>query len=243
MATFPTIPAPPAVPTPGQTRPVFTAAAYSTLSYFSSLYTALNSWVSALSVATAEMNIIESQAESAKSAAMHSALQSSGYADSASASNYDATTAKNLALTYKDAAATSATNATTKATEAASSAATAVNAAGNNIRGVAPERAPSNAMLGTAAYLDQTWLRATTTWDAASVANTAQVSTTVAVPGAEIGDKVLPSASIALSGLSLRGEVTAAAVVTLYLLNVTGAAVDLASATYYISVLKRTPAR
>lgn len=65
----------------------------------------------------------------------------------------------------------------------------------------------------------------------------------MAVPGAEIGDKVFPSASIALSGLHLRGEVTATDVVTLYLSNLTGASVDLASATYYVAVLKRTPAR
>lgn len=109
--------------------------------------------------------------------------------------------------------------------------------------GIDPIDLPRNSDLGTAAYLDQTWLYASATWDAGSVATAAQTSTTVAVPGAEIGDKVMPSASIALSGLNLRGEVTATDVVTIYLSNVTGSSVDLASATYYISVLKRTPAR
>lgn len=109
--------------------------------------------------------------------------------------------------------------------------------------GIDPIDLPRNSDLGTAAYLDQTWLYASTTWDAGSCANASQVSTTVAVPGAEIGDKVMPSASIALSGLSLRGEVTATDVVTLYLVNLTGSSVDLASATYYVAVLKLTPAR
>lgn len=109
--------------------------------------------------------------------------------------------------------------------------------------GIDPDKIVTNNILGTAAYLDQTWLYASAVWDAPSCSNAAQVSTTVAVPGAEIGDMVMPSASIVLSGLNLRGEVTATGVVTLYLSNLTGYAVDLASATYHVAVLKRIPAR
>lgn len=109
--------------------------------------------------------------------------------------------------------------------------------------GIAPDQVPTNAMLGTNAYLDQTWLYAATTWDAPSVANGAQTSTPMAVPGAGVGDYVMVSCGTALSGLRLWGEVTAQDIVTLYLFNATGSAVDLASATYYVAVLKRTPAR
>jgi hypothetical protein len=41
---------------------------------------------------------------------------------------------------------------------AAASAVAAQSAAGNNVRGIDADMAPSNAMLGTAAYLDQTWI-------------------------------------------------------------------------------------
>lgn len=127
---------------------------------------------------------------------------------------------------------------TAKAMTAAGTAAAILAATGSD-----PGDIPKIEILGTAAYLDQTWLYASATWEAGSCANAAQVSTTVAAPGAAIGDKVFPSAAIALSGLNLRGEVTAADVVTLYLSNLTGAAINLASATYYIAVLKRIPTR
>lgn len=83
-------------------------------------------------------------------------------------------------------------------------------------------------------------INASTTWNPASCANGAQVSTTVTVAGAVLGDVVLrTSANIALGGLRLWGEVTAADTVTLYLSNATGAAVDLGSGTFYVRVQKR----
>lgn len=103
--------------------------------------------------------------------------------------------------------------------------------------------APSNSDLGTAARLDQSWLEASTTWDAPSIAQAAQASTTVTVPGAEIGDYVLLAASATTSGLDLRGQVTAQDVVTIYLRNLTGSAVDLGSLTYYVRVMARLPRR
>lgn len=133
--------------------------------------------------------------------------------------------------------------ATLKAAEAAASAALAQYYAGNNVRGLDTTQAPSNAMLGTGAYLDQTWIYASTTWDAPSVANGAQTLTVVTVPGADIGDKLLLSASIGLGGLDLHGDITAQDTVKLYLSNLTGASVDLPSATYYITILKQMPRR
>ena len=97
--------------------------------------------------------------------------------------------------------------------------------------------------LGTAAFIDLTFLHASATWDAGSCVNAAQISTTVSVPGATIDDFVQASCSISLAGLNLRAVVTAANVVTLYLSNLTGAAVDLASATYYVRVTKRLAVR
>lgn len=208
----------------------FAARAYAFLNWiYTTFVSEVNDMIEAYNSAS---EIIDSMTTTSTSAAAMATTKAS-----------EASASATTATTKASEASTSATTASTKATEAAASAARAEDAAGNNVRGLDSEMAPSNAMLGTAAYLDQTWLYASATWDADSVATAAQTSTTVAVPGAEIGDKVFPSASIALSGLNLRGEVTAIDVVTLYLSNVTGSSVDLASATYYISVLKRTPAR
>lgn len=133
--------------------------------------------------------------------------------------------------------------ATNKAAEAEASADRAEYAAGNNIRGIGAEQAPSGADLGTAARQDMTFWEAAATWDAPDIANGAQASTTVAVPGAEIGDYVMVSASSTTSGLALRGQVTAQDVVTIYLSNTTGAAVNLGSLTYYVRVMARLPRR
>lgn len=98
--------------------------------------------------------------------------------------------------------------------------------------------------LGTASVLDISLLGPkAVTWDAPSCAAGAQVSTTAAIPGAEMGDRVYVTCGTALAGLMLRGEVTAQDVVTMYLYNPTGSAVDLASATYYVTVWQLTPGR
>ncbi|WP_029458267.1 hypothetical protein [Solidesulfovibrio alcoholivorans] len=143
------------------------------------------------------------------------------------------------ALASKTAAAASQVAAASSQVAAAASAALAA----SYVAGTDPDQLVRAGDLGTAAWVDQTWLYAATTWNAPSVASGAQTSTTVAVPGADVGDYALVSCGTALSGLGLRGEVTAQDVVTLYLSNVTGTAVDLASATYYVAVLKRIAAR
>ena len=79
----------------------------------------------------------------------------------------------------------------------------------------------------------------TQVWDPPSLATSGeQTSTTVAVPGAAIGDFVDVTFSIALQGLRLWGEVTAANVVTVYLSNLTGAPVNLGSGTLNVLVAK-----
>lgn len=140
------------------------------------------------------------------------------------------------AATQKTAAAGYAGNASSEA-DRAKALADSINAGTN------PDQLVRVRDLGTNAWLDNTWLYASATWDVASVANGAQTSTTVAIPGAGIGDYVLASCGTALSGLALRGEVTAQDVVTLYLFNSTGSAVDLASATYNVAVLKHVSTR
>lgn len=98
----------------------------------------------------------------------------------------------------------------------------------------------ANITFATKAEVFGGFLNASTTWNPASCANGAQVSTTVTVSGAVVSDVVLrTSANIALGGLRLWGEVTAADTVTLYLANATGATVDLGSGTFYVRVQKR----
>ena len=75
-------------------------------------------------------------------------------------------------------------------------------------------------------------------WDPGSVAIGAQISTTVTVSGAAVGDHVDVSSSIALQGLRIWGEVTAANIVTVYLSNNTSGAVNLGALTLNVLVFK-----
>lgn len=65
-----------------------------------------------------------------------------------------------------------------------------------------------------------------TTWDAGLVANGAQVSTTVSLPGVALKDSVWVTANSPFSGMHLWAEVTATDTVTLYLTNNTGGDLD-----------------
>ncbi len=189
------------------------------------------------------------QSDAAFASATQAAASRDAAAVSASAGAASASDANNSALAAAASAATALGAKTDAQAAQAAAAASQVSAAASAalaasyVAGTDPDQLVRAGDLGTAAWLDQAWLYASTTWDVPSCANAAQVSTTVAVPGADIGDKVFPSASIALSGLNLRGEVTAQDIVTLYLSNLTGSAVDLASATYYVAVLKRVATR
>lgn len=153
-------------------------------------------------------------------------------------------------LAAQAAAAASATAAGGSATAAAASAVAAASsrdqaaayAAGIN-KGLGADQVPVNSQFGTGARLDKTYIYKQTIWDAPSCSSGAQVSTTMVVEGADIGDDVDIRANIALQGLNLRGEVTTTDTVTIYLSNLTGAAIDLPSAIYYAKIDKRIPVR
>ena len=76
------------------------------------------------------------------------------------------------------------------------------------------------------------------TWNPASIADGGYATTTVSVPGAELGDFALASFSIDISALDLSCYVSAADTVTVVLSNHTAGAVDLNSATLRVLVLK-----
>lgn len=140
------------------------------------------------------------------------------------AANYAA-----AALGYRDAAANSASLAAGYAA-----------ALGANTSGVGATQSPRNYQLGTSAYLNQTWLYASATYDPASIAAGASLTTTVNVPGAEMGDFAHASRSVD-STLTVNARVSAAGVVTLTYFNPTAGAVDQASHTVYVAVMKRIP--
>lgn len=78
----------------------------------------------------------------------------------------------------------------------------------------------------------------TDTWDPSNIVNGGSVSTTIAVPGAALGDQVLWSFSLDLAGLIPFAYVSAANVVTIGLANLSGAPVDLASGTAKVLVFR-----
>jgi hypothetical protein len=229
--TFSTPPSPPVAGTP-----TFDPDADACVSYFSTFIGEANAW-------SVQANVVAEEVEQVSVAA--TAIAETITVDAAeAAAARDVSVAAAAAATLRAAEAVDAAGSAAAHDAAAVAAADrAVAAAASVSKGTDPWQLVRAGDLGTNAWRDETWLYVSATWDAPSCAAAAQVSTAVAAPGAEIGDKVFPSASIALSGLNLRGEVTAADTVTLYLSNLTAAAVDLASATYYIAVLKRIPTR
>lgn len=83
------------------------------------------------------------------------------------------------------------------------------------------------------------FLRGSATWDPASVANGAVVSTTVTVTGAALGDPVsVGFSSITTQAVMLSAHVSAADTVTVVLRNESGGAIDFASGTLTAVVSK-----
>jgi predicted phage tail protein len=76
------------------------------------------------------------------------------------------------------------------------------------------------------------------TWDVASTASAAQATTTVNVPGAQVGDAVLVTPDTAQAGFLYDGRVTAAATVTLRAVNASGSTADPASTTFTVLALR-----
>ncbi len=133
------------------------------------------------------------------------------------------------------AAASSASAAANSASAAAGYAAVV----GSTTAGNDPVQMPANYMLGSAAYLNQTFLYGSATYDPPSLAAGVSTTTTVTVVGAELGDFVtLPSFSISMP-LTVTAKVTAADTVTLNYANETAGTVDAASHTVYVEVKKR----
>lgn len=81
-------------------------------------------------------------------------------------------------------------------------------------------------------------LTGSVTYDPASIADGTNVSTTVTVTGAVLGDTVIASFSNSLQGVILNAFVSGANTVTCYFHNETGAAVDLASGTLKVVVMR-----
>jgi hypothetical protein len=80
-------------------------------------------------------------------------------------------------------------------------------------------------------------LAPTSTWDPGSVAVGGSTSTSISVPGAAIGDKVLPSLSTMLANdIMISAHVSASDTVRVVLFNPSSAAIDLASGTLSLLV-------
>ncbi len=77
------------------------------------------------------------------------------------------------------------------------------------------------------------------TWDPGSVADGGDISTTLTVTGAELGDYVIASFSLDVTDLVLNAQVTAADTVSVVLANNTGSAVDLGSGTLRVKVIPK----
>lgn len=136
-----------------------------------------------------------------------------------------------------DSASASASLATTKASEAAASAASVS-------KGTDPNQLVCAGDLGTGAWIDQTWLYKTAYWDAPSITAGSMASQDVSVPGVEPGDWVGVAANFPLGGnLFLWAEAKSSDVVTIYIRNFNTVSVDLSNATYYVTAIKRVPAR
>jgi predicted Zn-dependent protease len=77
------------------------------------------------------------------------------------------------------------------------------------------------------------------TYNPANMVADAQVTTTLAVPGAEMGDFVLASFSLDLQGVELTAYISTADVVTAVFHNGTAGDIDLASGTLRVKVIKQ----
>jgi hypothetical protein len=91
---------------------------------------------------------------------------------------------------------------------------------------------------GTQPVMTRDMLRASGTVDLASIATTARGSSTLACPGAAVGDDVDVYPTTPTAGLVYNAKVTATDVVTIYAQNITAGAIDETSQTYRVIVWK-----
>lgn len=99
-------------------------------------------------------------------------------------------------------------------------------------------RFPTGNPIAVATEGRDTNLTATTTWDPASCANNASVSTTVAVTGAVLGDVCAAAFSLDLQGLTISAHVSTTNTVKVVLQNSSGGIVDLGSGTLKVVVIR-----
>lgn len=76
----------------------------------------------------------------------------------------------------------------------------------------------------------------TATWNPSSVSAAQSTTTTVNVPGAQLGDFALASFSLDLAGCTMSAYISSANTVTVVISNPTTAAIDLASGTVRVLV-------
>jgi hypothetical protein len=79
--------------------------------------------------------------------------------------------------------------------------------------------------------------KATLVYDPPSIATNTQISTTLTLPGAIMGDIVVCSINRALNGMRIWAEVTATDTVAVYFRNDTGSAIDLANLTIAAKII------
>lgn len=105
--------------------------------------------------------------------------------------------------------------------------------------GAAPDQTPRNRQLGSAAYVDKTWLHGSAAGVATAIAAAARPTVVVPVPGAELGDFVQVSLSVSAGGIEPRADVTAPGEVTVKEINPTASGITLGAHTVYVRVDKR----
>lgn len=104
--------------------------------------------------------------------------------------------------------------------------------------GTSPGETPHAHMLGSMAFVDQTWLHGYASWDPPSVPVGQSSSLAIAVPGAELGDFAMASSAVD-SLLILTARVSAAHTVTVTYTNTGTAPADESQRVIYVVVLKR----
>ncbi len=81
-------------------------------------------------------------------------------------------------------------------------------------------------------------LQASTTYDASNLADAAGETTTVTVPGAQLGDFAIASLAVSTQGITVTANVTAANTVSVRVQNESGGALNLASTTLRALVIR-----
>ena len=108
--------------------------------------------------------------------------------------------------------------------------------------GTDPNQAPANYMLGTCAYLNQTWRSMDfANQSPGTIANNAETQMQITFPGAALGDFVAASTSIDTQGVLLDVRVKDIDTLRIHYRNMSGASVTLPNHTLSIRLMAKTP--